>query len=311
MVKNKSHDNSLVIGGHTIECTHVDKVIFPKDDITKAEILAYYAKIASTMMPYVKNRPISMLRCPNGIQHEGFYQKNAGDYFPDWITLKSLKAEAGHVVNYVVINSKATLVYLANQLCLTPHIWLSKIDKLDYPDRMIFDLDPSGKKFDFNLIRQTALIFKELLEHIGLVPYIMTTGSRGMHVVVPLKRTANFDEVRAFAYDIAHYVQKNDPKNLTLEVHKASRGKKIFLDYLRNSYSATSVAPYAIRAKDGAPVATPIDWKEVEDSKLVSTRYTMFTVFNRLKKKGDPWKDIAKNAKSINGAKKIFYKLAG
>lgn len=311
MVKSKAQDNSLVINGHTIECTHVDKIIFPKNEITKADVLAYYIKIASTMMPYVKNRPISMLRYPNGIQHEGFYQKNAGDYFPSWITLKSLKAEAGHVVNYVVIDSKATLVYLANQLCLTPHIWLSKIDELDYPDRMIFDLDPSGKKFDFNLIRKTAFAFKELLEHIGLVPYIMTTGSRGMHVVVPLKRTANFDEVRAFAYDIAQYVQKNDPKNLTLEIHKASRGKKIFLDYLRNSYSATSVAPYAIRAKDGAPVATPIDWKEVEDPKLISTRYTLFTVFNRLKKKGDPWKGIAKDARSISGAKKIFYKLAG
>jgi bifunctional non-homologous end joining protein LigD len=309
MVKNKLQSNSIVINGHTIECTHVDKIIFPKDAISKADILAYYAKIASIMLPYSKNRLISMLRYPNGIEHEGFYQKNAGEYFPSWITLKSLKAEVGHVVNYVVLDSKATLLYLANQLCLTPHIWLSKVDKLDYPDRMIFDLDPSGKKFDFNLIRKTAFVFKELLEHIGLVPYVMTTGSRGMHVVVPLRRTANFDEVRTFAYDIAQYIQKADPKNLTLDLHKVNRGKKIFLDYLRNSYSATAVAPYAIRAKDGAPVATPIDWNEVKDPKLVSTRYTIFTVFDRLKKKGDPWKDIAKNARSLASAKKIFYKL--
>lgn len=306
MVKNSSEKNSLAVGGYTIELSHLDKVLFPKDDITKHDVVAYYAKIATHMIPYVKNRPISMLRYPNGIEHEGFYQKNAGEYFPSWITLKPIKSEGGKIVHYVVIDKKATLLYLANQLCLTPHIWLSKVDKLDYPDRMIFDLDPSGKTFYFSLIQKTAFVFKELLEHCGLVPYIMTTGSRGMHVVVPLKRMENFDTVRAFAYDIATFIQKHDPKNLTLEIRKNKRGKKVFLDYLRNSYSATSVAPYAIRAKNGAPVATPIDWKEAEDSKLVSTRYTIFTVFDRLKKKGDPWKDIAKNARSLSKAMKIF-----
>ncbi len=309
MAKNSSLKTAVSVGGHSVELSHLDKILFPKDGITKQDVVAYYAKIATTMMPYIKNRPISMLRYPNGIDHEGFYQKNAGEYFPDWITLKPIKAEAGKIVHYVIIDKEATLIYLANQLCLTPHIWLSKVDKLDYPDRMIFDLDPSGKTFDFSLIQKTAFAFKELLEHLGLVPYIMTTGSRGMHVVVPLKRTENFDTVRAFAYEIAAFIEKHDPKNLTLEIRKNKRGKKIFLDYLRNSYTATSVAPYAIRAKNGAPVATPIDWKEVEDPKLVSTRYTIFTVFDRLKKKGDPWKDISKNARSLGKAMKIFEDL--
>lgn len=309
MAKSSLLKTPLLIAGHRIELTHLDKILFPKDNIIKNDVVAYYSKIATYMMPYIKNRPISMLRYPNGIDHEGFYQKNAGEYFPDWITLEPIKAETGKIVNYVIIDKKATLVYLANQLCLTPHIWLSKVDKLDYPDRMIFDLDPSGKTFDFNLIRATAFAFKKLLEHIGLIPYIMTTGSRGMHIVVPLKKTENFDTVRAFSYDLASYVQKHDPKNLTLEIRKNKRGKKIFLDYLRNSYTATSVAPYAIRAKNGAPVATPIDWKEVEDPNLVSTRYTIFTVFDRLKKKGDPWKDISKNARSLGKAMKIFNDL--
>jgi len=311
MAKNSVLKTALTVGGHVIELSHLDKILFPKDGITKYDVVTYYAKIAATMMPYSKNRPISMLRYPDAIDHEGFYQKNAGAYFPEWITLKPLETEGGKLVHYVVVDKKATLIYLANQLCLTPHIWLSKIDKLDYPDRMIFDLDPSGKTFDFNQIRQTAFAFKELLEHIGLVPYVMTTGSRGMHIVVPLKRTENFDTVRAFAYDIASYIQKHDPNNLTLEIRKDKRGKKIFLDYLRNAYSATSVAPYAIRAKDGAPVATPIDWKEVEDSKLVSTRYTIFSVFDRLKKQGDPWKDISKNARLLSKAMKIFKGLVG
>lgn len=301
--------NAVKIGGYSVALTHLDKVLFPRDGITKKEVVDYYSKIAATMMPYIKNRPISMLRYPNGIDHEGFYQKNAGEYFPTWITLKPIKAEAGKMVHYVVVDKKATLVYLANQLCLTPHIWLSKVDKLNFPDRMIFDLDPSGKNFDFNLIRKTALMFKELLEHLKLAPYIMTTGSRGMHVVVPLDRKQPFEMVRAFAYDLASYLQKLDPKNLTLEVRKSKRGKKIFLDYLRNSFTATSVAPYAIRAKDGAPVATPIDWEEVKDPKLNSQRYTYKTVFNRLKKKGDPWKGIEKHAQSLVRAQKIFESL--
>jgi bifunctional non-homologous end joining protein LigD len=310
MVKNKTNKTKIVtIGGFQITLTNLDKILFPKDGIIKQEIVDYYDSIASTMMPYIKNRPISMLRYPNGINAEGFYQKNAGEYFPKWITRKPIRAEEGKLVKYVVVDKKATLVYLANQLCLTPHIWLSKIDALNYPDRMIFDLDPSGQKFDFNFIRKTAIAFKELLEEIGLVPFIMTTGSRGMHVVVPLDRKQPFEYVRSFAHDIALFMQKHDSKNLTLEMRKSKRGKKIFLDYLRNSYTATSVAPYAIRAKDGAPVATPIDWDEVNDPKLVSTRYTYKTVFKRLEKKGDPWKTINKSARSLIKAQKNFLEL--
>lgn len=303
------NDKTITISGYSIKLTHLDKILFPKDGISKKEIVEYYVNIAPTMLPYIKNRPISMLRYPNGIGYEGFYQKNAGDYFPQWITRKTIETDEGKPVNYVVVDKTATLVYLANQLCLIPHIWLSKIDKLNYPDRMIFDLDPSGKNFDFNLVRQTALAFKMLLEEIKLVPYIMTTGSRGLHVVVPLERKQTFAEVRTFAYDIASFMQKLDPKNLTLELRKVKRGKKIFLDYLRNSFIATSVAPYAIRAKDHAPVATPIDWDEVEDQKLISTRYTYKTVFKRLQEKGDPWHDINRNACSISKAQKEFKQL--
>lgn len=299
--------NSVIkIGKEEIKLTHLDKVIFPKDGITKEEVVSYYSAIAPVMLIYSKKHLISMLRYPDGIGHEGFYQKNASDYFPKWITRKPVQSADGDVVNYVVFDKKSTLIYLANQLCLIPHIWLSRVDKLNYPDRMIFDLDPSGKKFDFNLVRKTALVLKELLEEIGLVPYVMTTGSRGLHVVVPLDRKQPFEFVRSFAKEIVYYVQSLDQKNLTLEMRKDKRGKKIFLDWLRNSFTATAVAPYAIRAKEGAPVATPIDWKEVDDSKLVSTRYTIHTVFKRLEKKGDPWEGFYKNARSLVFAHKRF-----
>lgn len=298
--------NSITIGGHVIELTNLDKILFPKDKITKKEVVAYYYKISSTMIPYMKNRPVSMLRYPNGINEEGFFQKNAGEYFPSWITFEPIKSVEGKIVHYVVVDKKATLIYLANQLCLTPHIWLSKIDKLNYPDRMIFDLDPSGTTFDFNRIRKTAFLFKELLEKLGLVPFVMTTGSRGLHVVVPLDRKHPYEKVRVFAHDIAFFLQQLDPDHLTLEMRKSKRGKKIFLDYLRNSYTATSVAPYAIRAHPMAPVATPIDWHEVGDAKLDSQRYSIFTIFKRLEKEGDPWGSMKKSARSITQAQKKF-----
>ena len=158
-------------------------------------------------------------------------------------------------------------------------------------------------------MRTTALLFKEVLETIGLVPYIMTTGSRGLHINVPLDRKQSFEFVRSFAFDIARFVQKFDPKYLTLEIRKQARGKKIFLDCLRNSYSATAVAPYAIRAKDGAPVAAPIDWDEVHDSELVSTRYTINTIFKRLNTQGDPWQSFFKNARSLKKAAVKFQQL--
>lgn len=296
----------LKVGSYVVDLTNTDKLLFPKNKITKGDLIDYYCAIASVMLPYVKKRPISMHRYPNDIAHEGFYQKNASDYFPTWITRKPLKTEQGETVNYVVIDKAATLVYLANQGCITPHIWLSKIDKLNYPDRLIFDLDPSGKTFDFSKVRKTALVLKELLAALSLVPFVMTTGSRGLHVVVPLKRLDNFDTVRSFARSVAQYLVKHDAKNLTIEIHKKKRGRKIFIDYLRNAYSATGVAPYAVRARDHAPVAAPIDWDEVHEARLRSDRYTIVTIFDRLKKHGDPWKDIAKSAKSLKTAIKKF-----
>src|SRR5579885_143825 len=203
------------IGRHSIELSNMHKIIFPQDKITKGEIVDYYYRIAKVMVPHMKGHLISMQRFPNGIDKEGFYQKEAGSYFPSWIPLKAVKKEeSSELVHYVVCNNTATLVYLANQLCLTPHLWLSKSDKLHYPDRMIFDLDPSGKEFSY--VIDAAKILKDVLEAHKLVPFVMTTGSRGLHVVVPLKRTKKFDYVRSFARHIASEMAKDDPKRFTV-----------------------------------------------------------------------------------------------
>ncbi len=298
MLEREDNDPKIKIGKYEVSITNPDKILFPKDKITKGEVVNYYNKIGKIMLPHVKDRLVTMLRYPQGISQEGFYHKDAPDFFPKWIETKTIKREDGKPVNYVIIENIATLVYLANFGCLTPHIWLSKEDKIDYPDRLIFDLDPSNDK-SFGKIKTVAKELKKLLEAHGLVPFVMTTGSRGMHVVVPLKRTKNFEQVRTFAQKIAKKLVDKDPKNLTMEIRKDKRGTKIFIDTLRNSFGATGVAPYAIRAKNGAPIAAPLNWQELDGLKLTSQTYNIFNIFERLKKIGDPWKNINKHAKNI------------
>lgn len=262
-VKKSNADNTIKIGTRTIELSNQDKLFFPQSKITKGDLVTYYAHIAPVMVPYMKNRPISMQRFPQGIaaDQEGFFQKDAGSYFPEWITTIPIKKENGDTVNYVIVNNAATLVYLANQACITPHIWLSRTDKLEYPDRMIFDLDPSGKT-TFKDIQWIAKEIKKLLKQLHLTSYVTTTGSRGAHVVVPLKRIHTFDYVRDFAFDVACLLSSQYPQKATTDMRKEKRGNRIFIDWLRNGYGATTVAPYGVRAHEGAPVAAPLSWNE-------------------------------------------------
>lgn len=298
-MKNKADNSHIKVGKQTIAVSNPDKLIYQKDAITKQQVIEYYVRIAKYMLPYLKDRPLSMQRFPDGIAQEGFYQKDAGEYFPDWIKTYAIKKEEGGKVHHVLVNDAATLAYIATQLCLVFHVWLSKIPKVDYPDRMIFDFDPSGK--DFNQVRFAALQFKKILESLGLVPFVMTTGSRGLHVVVPLKAAENFDQVRAFARNLAQYMVDQDPAHLTLELRKDKRDGKIFVDYLRNGFAATGVCPYSLRARPGAPVATPLRWPEVARKSLKPDQWNIKNIFTRLKK-GDPWKNMHKYAKSLKTA---------
>jgi len=303
--KNKEYVVYVIkVGKYLVKITHKQKIIFPKSGITKNELINYYYKIAPVMLPYLKNRPITMRRFVSGINEPGFYQKNIADYFPDWIDRIPIKKQDGGIVNYVVCNNAATLVYLANQLCITPHIWLSKTDKLDYPDKMIFDLDPSGK--DFGIVQKTAKLLKKLLEQLELTPFVMTTGSRGLHIIVPLNRKHTFNFVRTFARNVAQILVSQNPKTLTLEIRKEKRGKKIFIDTFRNAFAQTGVAPYAIRPKEEAPVATPLDWSEATSRTMRPDKYTIKTIFRRLGQKGDPWKNFTKHASALKKPRKIL-----
>jgi bifunctional non-homologous end joining protein LigD len=293
------------VGAHTIEVSNMDKVLYPDDGLTKGDIVEYYRRISSTMLPHTRGRPVGMERFPDGLKGESFFQKNAPDYFPDWIPTVSVKKEKGHVT-HVVCENQATLVYLAGQACITPHIWLSRKDKLDYPDRMIFDLDPVKS---FESVRGAAGCLRDLLEELDLQTFVMTTGSRGLHLVVPLDRHSDFDTARSFARDVAGVCARRHPERLTLEQRVSKRQGRVFLDVMRNAYAQTSVAPYALRAKPGAPVATPLEWEEVTRGKLSPRQYTIKNIFKRLEQRGDLWEKISGPRSSLTQARSRLDKV--
>lgn len=300
---------SIKSGHYIIEISNDDKILFGKSGITKGDLIKYYQMIAPIMLPYCDDRPISMQRFPDGITKEGFFQKEAGNYFPQWITRINIPKHNHEPVHYVVIDKPATLIYLANQGCITPHVWLSRTDNLEKPDRMIFDLDPADA-LSFSDIQHVAKQLKKILDECDLPSFCMLTGSRGAHIVVPLKRIHTFDDVRTFAHDVAKLLAQRFPKDITITMHKAHRGKRVFVDWLRNGFGATAVAPYAVRAHEGAPVATPVTWHELLSPRMKSQKYTIKNIHLRIKKVGDIWKGMQKHAVSLSKARKILKELS-
>jgi bifunctional non-homologous end joining protein LigD len=297
------------IGRRTVSLSKPDKEFWPEDGITKGDLVAYYRAVAPVMVPHLKDRLLTIERYPDGLQGNRFYQKDASDYFPSWVATKTAPKEGGGgTVDYVVCNEPATLVYLANQAALTFHTSLHRIDRLDRPDQFIMDLDPSSE--DFSVVQRAAFLTKELLEEIGLTPFVKTSGSRGLHIVVPLQRRADFGEVRRFARDLAAELERRAPDDLTTEHRKAKRGDRLYLDVMRNGYGAHAVAPYTVRARPGAPVAMPIPWAEVRDDRLRANRYTLRDAIDVINERGDEWATISKSAGSIGAATKNLQRIA-
>src|SRR5215211_2610693 len=285
----------------SVEITHPDKVLFPDDGITKGDLADYYERVAEWMLPHVKGRPVSMQRFPDGIGGKGFFHKDIPDYFPDWVRRVEVPKAKG-TVTHAIARDVDTLVYLVGQNTITPHVWLSRADRVWQPDRMVFDLDPSGT--DFGAVRRAAVATGELLRELGLSPFAQVTGSKGVHVWVPLRRRAGFEDVRSLAGEIAGVLAERYASELTVEFRKAKRDGRILVDVMRNNYAQTAVPPYAVRPRPGAPVATPIDWDELSDSKLRPDRWTVKTVLRRLAATGDPWADIQSYARGISRARK-------
>ena len=265
-------------GRRDVPITHPDKLLFADDGITKADLAAYYRDAAPQMVPLVKDRPVSMQRFNDGIAKGGFFQKNLPKGAPDWLSTVTVPKREGTVTHPVVTGADA-LVWLANQNCITPHVWPARGDRPDRPDRMIFDLDPSDD--DFDLVRRSALTLGEILREAGAEPWTMTTGSRGLHVVVALRRRHTFTAVRDAAVAVGEELVARNPDELTLAFLKKKRGGRLYVDVNRNGYAATAVAPFGVRARPRAPVATPLRWEELEDPGLKPDRWTLRDVLDR------------------------------
>ena len=250
-----------------------------------------------------------MQRFPDGIEGKGFFHKDIPDYFPRWLRRVEVPKANGTVTHVIVANADS-LVYLVGQNTITPHVWLSRADRVWQPDRMVIDLDPPPGS-DFGAVRRAARHTGELLRELGLTPFAQVTGSKGIHVWTPLRRRARHDEVRAFAGQIGAVLAARHPDELTSEWRKDKREGRILVDTARNTYAQTAVPPYAVRPRPGAPVATPIDWDELSDSRLRPDRWTVMNVLRRLGAKGDPWADIASYARGISRARRMVDSLLG
>jgi bifunctional non-homologous end joining protein LigD len=286
-------------GRRSVEISHPDKELFK--GVTKVDLAGYYADIAEVMVPLISGRPLNLERYPDGIDGHKIFQQHAGKHFPDWIK-RVETPKTGGTVDHVVAEDAATLVYLANQGVITLHCWLSRSDRLNRPDRLIVDLDPSVE--DHATMRRAALAVADLLAELGLQPWAMTSGSRGYHVVVPLARRADYELVREFSRDFATLAERRHGDLFTIEQRKAKREGRILLDVMRNAFGHTSVAPYAVRARPDAPVATPLELEELSDSATLPDRWTLRTIGKRLERMGNPWAEIDSRRQALGAARR-------
>lgn len=289
----------VTIGGHKIDISSRDKLFFPQAGLTKGDLIDYYQQVSGVMVPHLKRYAVSMQRFPDGLSGEGFYTKDTPDYFPNWIKTVRVPKREGGSFDAPIVDKPAALVYLADQAVITLHSYLSRTDDLEHPDKMIYDLDPPDETRDYAAVRRAALDVRFVMAELELKPRVQTSGSKGFHVVIPLDSSLDFDEVRRFARDVALLLVRRHEDKYTLEQRKNKRQGRVFLDTLRNSYGATAVAPYSVRALPDAPVATPLEWEEVESG--ASPRdWTLKNVPGRLEHKADPWSGLMRHPYSLS-----------
>lgn len=290
-----------------VEITHPDRVLFPADGITKGDLADYYGEVADAMLPHLRGRALTVQRYPRGIGEPGFVQQDFADSLPDWMGRVEVAKEGGGTVVHPLAERPEALRWLANQSCITLHAWQSRRGRLNDPDRLVFDLDPSDG--DFAVVRATARAVAGVLADLGLVSYVQTTGSRGLHVVVPVRADTDFDTARRFTRDVADVVAADDPAHRTVEVRKDKRGERVYLDVMRNAYAQTAVAPYSVRPLAGAPVATPLEWDELNTPGLRADRFTARDLPKRLAGQRDPWSGMSRHARSLSGPCERLAKL--
>ncbi|WP_409468454.1 non-homologous end-joining DNA ligase [Streptomyces sp. HC307] len=297
-------------GRRTVEVHRPDKVLFPgggdAKEYTKSDLVDYYRAVAPFMLPQLRGRPLMLERHPDGLDGPQFMQKNTPDTFPDWITRVEVPKEGGTVC-HTVCDDTATLVHIADQACITLHRWLSRTGRLESPDRMVFDLDPSGDSFA--PVREAARLLGELLDELKLPSALMTTGSRGLHVIVSVGGHHGFDEVREFARDVADTLATAHPDRLTTAARKKDRGDRLYLDVQRNAYAQTAVVPFTVRARPGAPVAVPVTWDQLDEPDFGPRRWTIADAADQART--NPWADVPTRGRALGPARRRLDALRG
>lgn len=256
-----------------IEITHPDKILFPESKITKLDVVNYYEKFGSKMLPFLKGRPISLVRNPDGIDAQGFYQRHPAESFPNYIDRIKIKEKDGEKSLYIAVDDMDDLIYLSNLGVLEYHSWLSNVEDIEHPDILIFDLDPD-KNADWKRVVEGALWLKQRLEKDKLKPAARVSGGKGIHVVASHKDKMTWKKSKDYARKIAEELESEDPGSYLTNMSKDKRKGKIFIDYLRNERGSTAVAPYSLRARPNAPVCMPVDWGDVNYS-LKPNKYTL------------------------------------
>jgi bifunctional non-homologous end joining protein LigD len=285
----------------SVVISHPEKVLFPDDGITKGEMAAYYEMVAPHILPHLRGRPVTLERFNKGIGEEGFFQKSIAKGAPAWLPIAEVPKKGG-TVKHPLIDDERSLLWLANQNCITPHVWTSRVPRLDQPDICIFDLDPSID--DAKSLRGAALALRDLLSELSLTSWIKTTGSKGFHIAVPLDGKANAGQVSEFSHIVGRILVQRNPQELTLEFSKADRGDRIYVDTGRNHPPATFAVAYAVRARPGAPVSAPCTWEEVERGKVGPTTFSLRSMAKRVADVGDVWSTLHDNAQSLGAALK-------
>ncbi len=287
--------------------SHPDKVMFPDEGITKGELADYYETVAPVMLPHIRRRPITMERYHRGIGAPGFFQKDVSKGFPEWLERVEVPKKAG-TVHHPLVTGKRSLLWLANQNCITPHVWTSRSPNLYHPDVCVFDLDPL-KENELEVLCGAALALRDLLRELGLPSWVKTTGSKGFHIAVPLDGKAGFGDVARFAHAVGRILVTRDPDHLTQEFSKADRGGRILVDTGRNGYSATFAAAYAVRARSGAPVSAPCTWEEIERREVGPQTFTLRSMTSRIAEVGDLWSGMLRVRRSLHGPMEKLRKL--
>jgi bifunctional non-homologous end joining protein LigD len=277
-----------------VEFTNLDKILFPKLQVTKAQVIEYYIKTAPKMLDILSNRPLVLTRFPNGVDKEGFYEKDAPQGTPSWVrTVKIYSETAKRDVNYILCNDLDTLIWLANLAAIEIHMPFSKAGLREKPDFVFFDIDPEPPVL-FEEAATVALLLKEKLDKLGLESYVKTSGKKGLHVLIPIQRGYTFRETRAFVHNIGQQLAK-EHEIVVSEFSETKKPGKVFVDYLQNSHGRTMACPYSLRVTPEATVSTPLQWAEVKKG----IKPAEFNIFSVVKREKDPWKGILENKQKL------------